>query len=200
MSNFLEIKNLDKAEKMLRDIPQGFERAVTRAINTSLSKVKTEIKKKVSKEYNIKSKDLNKDLTVKKATFSKLTGTISARYPREPIIRFLASAVEAKPKVRIRKNAKMKILSGKPNYVGAPFMAFLENGHIGIFQKKSRERKKVTKGKNEGKRHLPIAQLYTISIAEMIGSETVSEYVMQEGQKYVENVLEKEVNKILLGY
>ena len=54
--------------------------------------------------------------------------------------------------------------------------------------------------KNIGKKQTPIAQLYTISISEMIASESVSKYAMEQGEKYIETILEKEINRILLGY
>ena len=126
MNEFLEVKNLEKAEAMLRNIPNGVERAITGTINKTLVKVKSEIKKKVSKDYNIIKKDVDKDLRIRKATFSTLTGTISARYPREPLIRFLASGNKRNTKVKIRKTEKSKILNGKPEYVGKPFITILE--------------------------------------------------------------------------
>ena len=186
MNEFLEVKNLEKAEAMLRNIPNGVERAITGTINKTLVKV---IKK-----------DVDKDLKIRKATFSTLTGTVSARYPREPIIRFLASSSKKNTKVKIRKTEKNKILNGKPEYIGKPFITILQNGHIGIFQRKSNERKRTSRGKNIGKKQTPIAQLYTISISEMIASESVSKYAIEQGEKYIESILEKEINRILLGY
>lgn len=200
MNEFLEVKNLEKAEAMLKNIPNGIEIAITGTINKTLVKVKSEIKKKVSKDYNVIKKDVDKDLKIRKANFATLTGTISARYPREPIIRFLASSSKRNTKVKIKKTEKSKVLNGKPEYVGKPFITILQNGHIGIFQRKSNERKRTSKGKNIGKKQTPIAQLYTISISEMIASESVSKYAMEQGEKYIETILEKEINRILLGY
>ena len=148
MNEFLEVKNLEKAEAMLKNIPNGIERAITGTINKTLVKVKSEIKKKVSKDYNVIKKDVDKDLKIRKANFATLTGTISARYPREPIIRFLASSSKRNTKVKIKKTEKSKVLNGKPEYVGKPFITILQNGHMGIFQRKSNERKRTSKGKN----------------------------------------------------
>ena len=200
MNEFLEVKNLEKAEAMLKNIPNGIERAITGTINKALVKVKSEIKKKVSKDYNIIKKDVDKDLKIRKATFATLTGTISARYPREPIIRFLTSSSKRNTKVKIKKTEKSKVLNGKPEYIGKPFITILQNGHMGIFQRKSNERKRTSRGKNIGKKQTPIAQLYTISISEMIASESVSKYAIEQGEKYIESILEKEINRILLGY
>ena len=59
---------------------------------------------------------------------------------------------------------------------------------------------RVLVDENIGKKQTPIAQLYTISISEMIASESVSKYAMEQGEKYIETILEKEINRILLGY
>ena len=46
MQHFLEVKNIDLAQNMLKTIPNGIERAITGTINRTLNKVKTEIKNK----------------------------------------------------------------------------------------------------------------------------------------------------------
>jgi len=44
MNEFLEVKNLEKAEAMLRNIPNGVERAITGTINKTLVKVKSKFR------------------------------------------------------------------------------------------------------------------------------------------------------------
>lgn len=200
MQGYLEVKNLDKAETMLRGIPNGIERAVSGAINKTLKNVKTEIKFKTSKEYNISSSDVGRDLKTTKSNFSTLRGTINARYYEEPLIRFLSSQSKDKTRVKIKRNDKSKVLQGKKEYPGKPFVQILENGHIGIFQRSSNQRRVISEGKNKGKKHTPIKQLYTLAISKMIGAESVSSYVLERGEEYLEKNLEKEVNRILMGY
>ena len=63
----------------------------------------------------------------------------------------------------------------------------MKNGHKGIFQKKENRK---------------IEELKTLSIPQMLGSESVMEYIRSNNE--VDNVLEKnlrrEVNRILKGY
>ncbi|WP_320951018.1 MULTISPECIES: hypothetical protein [Fusobacterium] len=63
----------------------------------------------------------------------------------------------------------------------------MKNSHKGIFQRKNNEK-------------FPIKQLYTIGISEMLGSENVSSYAVEKGEKYLDELLLKEVERILKGY
>ena len=89
MQHFLEVKNIELAQNMLRTIPNGIERAITGTINRTLNKVKTEIKNKATSEYNIKKSDIESKLSLTKATFSVLRGTITAKTPRLALSKFL---------------------------------------------------------------------------------------------------------------
>lgn len=200
MEHFLEVKNLEVAEAMLRGIPNGIERAVARTVNKALGKVKTEMKAKVTSEYNIKKMEVEKLLVLQKANFSTLRGSISAKSHRTPLIKFMTSRSENGITVEVNKSEMSKILRGNPKYYGKPFLATMLNGHKGIFQRSDTKRRKMTSGKNEGKKQVPIAQLYSLSISEMLGSETVSEYAIEKGQDYLEQIMAKEVDRILKGY
>lgn len=187
MDNFLEVKNIDVAEAMLRGIPNGIERAITGSINRTLAKVKTDMKKKTTVEYNVKSSEIENKLSVYKANFTNLRGTIYAKTPRLALSKFITSTSKNSIKVRIKKGEKAKIVQGKADLASKPFIAIMKSGHLGIFQR-------------EAKTILPIQQLYTIGIAEMLGSQTVTEYAVEHGEVYLENYFEKEVNRILKGF
>lgn len=187
MKNFLEVKNLEVAETMLRGIPNGIERAITGSINKTLSKVKTHMKKKTTAEYNVKSSELENKLSVYKANFTNLRGSIFAKTPRLALSKFITSSDKGNIKVKIKKNENSKKVMGKPSLYSKPFTAVMRSGHLGIFQR-------------IGAKKLPIKQLYTIGIAEMLGSQSVSQYAVEQGNKYLEENLEREVNRILKGF
>lgn len=194
MEHFLEVKNLEVAEAMLRGIPNGIERAVAGTVNKALGKVKTEMKAKVTSEYNIKKMEVEKLLVLQKANFSTLRGTISARSYRTPLSKFIGTHSRKNGiKVRVKKTEGFKNSQGKERLFGKPFVANVETGHegtqhMGIFQRKTQ------------KGRYPIEQLYTVSISEMLGSKTVSEYAVEKGQDYLEQIMAKEVDRILKGY
>ena len=187
MQHFLEVKNLELAQNMLKTIPNGIERAITGTINRTLSKVKTEIKNKATSEYNIKKSDIESKLSLTKATFSVLRGTITAKTPRLALSKFLNSQSKSRIKVKVKKTESSKTVKGKNEYTGKPFIATMKSGHKGIFQRKNNSR-------------FPIKELYTIGISEMLGSENVSSYAVEKGEEYLDELLLKEVSRILKGY
>ena len=187
MQHFLEVKNFELAQNMLKTIPNGIERAITGTINRTLNKVKIEIKNKGTSEYNIKKSDIESKLSLTKATFSVLRGTITAKTPRLALSKFLSSQSKNGIKVKVKKSESSKTVKGKREYVGKPFMAIMKSGHKGIFQRKNNEK-------------FPIKQLYTIGISEMLGSQNVSSYAVEKGEKYLDELLLKEVERILKGY
>ena len=101
--------------------------------------------------------------------------------------KFLKSNNENEIKVLIKKTSGTQRVRGKKNLKGKPFIARMKNGHKGIFQKKENRK---------------IEELKTLSIPQMLGSESVMEYIRSNNE--VDNVLEKnlrrEVNRILKGY
>lgn len=187
MDKFLEVKNLEKAEEMLRGIPKGTERAISAAINKTILKVKTTMKKQATSEYNILARDIESKLSINKANFTSLRGSIFAKTPRLALSKFISSYDRKNLKVKIKRNQAAKSVQGKNYLKGKPFTAIVGNMHLGIFQRKTKKR-------------FPIKQLYTIGIAEMLGSESVSSYTVEEGNKYLEENLEREINRILKGY
>lgn len=64
--DFIEIRNLEKVEKLLKDIPNGVERATSSAINRSLVTLKRDIKKEVTDNYGIKASDVEQWLLKKR--------------------------------------------------------------------------------------------------------------------------------------
>ena len=65
----------------------------------------------------------------------------------------------------------------------------MRNGHIGIFQRKY-------------KNNYPIKEHRTLSIPQMLGTESIMEYIAKNGQaeKLIEERIEKEIDRILKGY
>lgn len=195
--NFIEVKNIEKAQKLLENIPKGIERATTRAINRSLTTLKKDLKKKVTSEYGIKSTELEKKMSVRKATFTTLSGSIYSKAPTISLYKFFKSSTTRGISVLVKKSDGRKIVNGNPRLRGRPFIAKMKNGHIGIFQRSHRTRKN-----NAGKEVSVIQDLKTLSIPQMLGSKTIMEYIndSRETEKLIEKNLDKEIEKILKGY
>ncbi|MBR8701156.1 hypothetical protein IX317_001846 [Fusobacterium sp. DD29] len=197
--NFLEIRDLERAKKILEDIPNGVEKASIRAINRSLTTLKKNLKKEVTRNYGIKSNDVEKSLSTKKPTYTAISGLIRSKAPTISMYKFFKSQNKKGVTVLIKKSEGKHRVKGKDTLHGIPFVAKMANGHYGIFQRNNRVRKVEIKDKSYKTQGL--TQLNTLSIPQMLGSNSVMEYVKNNGaQEMVEQNFEREVDKILKGY
>lgn len=192
-------KKLENAVKLLQGIENGVERAATAAINHSLSKAKTKLKRKITETYYIKSSDVEKTLSIRKANFSTLAGTISSRSRRTSLPKMKLKKSGKDLFVGIKKVNGIQLLSGKSELFGKPFTAKMKNGHIGVFQRKVSRRIGAGTKKSEEQEN-PIQELYTESIPQMAGDTGVQGYIEEEAGKLVNERFEHEVDRILKGY
>lgn len=185
--NFVEIKNITKVQNLLKEIPNGVERAVSSAINRSLITLKQDVKKEVTSNYGINSTELEKAMITKKATWTNLKGNIKAKSPLLSLHKFLKSANDKGIYVLIEKNHGKRKVQGNSNLKGQPFIARMKNGHKGIFQKKEKRK---------------LQELKTLSIPQMLGSETIMEYLHNSGKvdEILEKNIEREIKRILKGH
>lgn len=183
----IEVKNLDRAKELLSGIENGIERATSSAINRSIITIKKDLKKDVITNYAIKSSEVENKLTVKKANFNRTFGFINSKAPRLSLYKFFNSKKKnGNIFVKIKKKESKKIVQGKTNLAGKPFIARMKNGHTGIFQRK-----------NDSK---AIEDLKTVSIPQMLGTESIQEYVDKKAPDILEKNLNREINRILKGH
>ena len=195
----IDDKELEKAQKLLGGIENGVKRAITSAINHSLGKAKTKLKKKITQEYYIKSSDVEKTLSIKKANYSTLAGTISSRSKRTSLTKLKLKKSGTSILSGVRKSNGIKLLRGKDELFGKPFTAKMKNGHTGVFQRKTKQRIGVGMGSSSEQEN-PIQELYTLSIPQMAGEKGVQKYIEEEAEKMVNERFEHEVERILKGY
>ena len=195
----IDDKELEKAQKLLGGIENGVKRAITSAINHSLGKAKTKLKKKITQEYYIKSSDVEKTLSIKKANYSTLAGTISSRSKRTSLTKLKIKKSGTSILSGVKKSNGIKLLQGKDNLFGRPFTAKMKNGHIGVFQRKTKQRIRVGMVSSSEQEN-PIQELYTLSIPQMAGEKGVQKYIEEEAEKMVNERFEHEVERILKGY
>ena len=194
----IDDKELEKAQKLLGGIENGVKRAITSAINHSLGKAKTKLKKKITQEYYIKSSDVEKTLSIKKANYSTLAGTISSRSKRASLTKLKIKKSGTSILSGVRKSNGIKLLRGKDELFGKPFTAKMKNGHTGVFQRKTKQRIGVGMGSSSEQEN-PIQELYTLSIPQMAGEKGVQKYIEEEAEKMVNERFEHEVERILKG-
>lgn len=195
--------------------------AVQRAINSTIKQVSRDVGKEAKQKYIISQPEVRKTLHLKKATKKDLTGVVSSRDDKKPRLYGFkvtpkdvrtapwpgnqpqsaepqedgeeqeANSGNAKPEfyaARIKKRVKEKNLTGNSERSKA-FVARMKSGHIGIF-----ERMKGTKTKG-GKEKL--AELYGMSIPDMVKSRDVAFEIQQKGQTFLETQVQKEIRRVM---
>ena len=106
-NGFIEIKNLDKAQRLLSGIKNGVERATSSAINRSIITIKKDLKKDVTSNYAITSTEVEKTLSVKKANFKSPIGFIRSKSPRLSLYKFFKSKkADGTLLVKVKKERK----------------------------------------------------------------------------------------------
>ncbi len=195
--------------------------AVQRAINSTIKQVSRDVGKEAKQKYIISQPEVRKTLHLKKATKKDLTGVVSSRDDKKPRLYGFkvtpkdvrtapwpgnqppsaepqedgeeqeANSGNAKPEfyaARIKKRVKEKNLTGNSGRSKA-FVAKMKSGHIGVF-----ERMKGTKTKG-GKEKL--AELYGMSIPDMVKSRDVAFEIQQKGQTFLETQVQKEIRRVM---
>ena len=195
--------------------------AVQRAINSTIKQVSRDVGKEAKQKYIISQPEVRKTLHLKKATKKDLTGVVSSRDDKKPRLYGFkvtpkdvrtapwpgnqppsaepqedgeeqeANSGNAKPEfyaARIKKRVKEKNLTGNSGRSKA-FVAKMKSGHIGVF-----ERMKGTKTKG-GKEKL--AELYGMSIPDMVKSRDVAFEIQQKGQTFLEEQVQTEIRRVM---
>lgn len=191
----IDSKNLEEAQKELSHIEKGIEKAISLAINHSLSKVKTQLKKKVREEYFIKDKDVEKTLKMKKANISSLSGTITSTSTRTSLAKFNVRKNSFGLTVAIKKDRGRVPVQGKPKLYGKPFLVKLNNGHIGVMQRKTEKKIYVAKGIWRS----PIEELFTLSIPQMVENPIIQNYIEDQVITIFNERFNHEVERLIKG-
>lgn len=176
---------IERAEILLAGVPKGAERAFSNAINRALSYGKTQAFREVRKVYEVKQGTLNSATVTRtqNASTGTLAGYISFSGVKLPLYQFNVS-----PKGKQKsQHVKAGLLKGSWTVFQDAFIAQMDSGHIGIFER-------------SGTRRLPIKQFMGLSGAQMVGNNEVIEKMTQSAQDKVNERVEHEINRILNGY
>ncbi|GAV24804.1 hypothetical protein ciss_07370 [Carboxydothermus islandicus] len=178
-------EQMKRAELLLKGIPKGVEKAVAAALNRAAEGARTVAIKKVRERYYIKAKDVRDTIEIKKATISNPVALIRASGSPIALSKFRITP-SAPPAKRRKKPIIARVVRGEGGPIKGAFVARMQSGHIGVFRRIGKER-------------LPITELYGPSVPQMLGHETVTEYVEQIARERLESRLEHEINRILRG-
>ena len=206
-------KAIDKIKREYSHLSEeNLNTAISRALNHTAAKGKTETNQNIRAKYNIATNTVNQSLTVKRSSRSKLTAKITAIGAPLSWNNFQAKQVgdksttsfdrKGRASSRLNRKSRSKAIKGvtatikKGQTVNLP-TAFIQvaNGGITVFARA------VPKGKSEGleftKERLPIAKITTTSIPMMFVSNDVMTPTINKTNEELEDRIVHEINWIL---
>lgn len=198
------------AEQALADVPGGMERALRSATKRAASFLRTQSTKEIRQRYDITRKNIRaeQNVNVSYRYFNGIEARIAFRGNKIPLWRYGGSS-PSKPTVNTEKTV-MAIVNGNlrpvhpgiaatghqlvstaPTTFSRAFVAQMQSGHIGIFE---RTGGKTATGDAE------IKEIMGSSVPQMLGNEEVQESLVEKTAVKMDERLEHEVNRILAGW
>lgn len=164
---------LQEVKDMLRHIQGGAQRATARAMNRTITGVRSTITSSVVELYEIKARDVRDTIRIEKATPDKLSARLISAGPVIGLQHFKytpRSAARNRPRfgirVRVRKDSSMDPFKG----------AFMADSIEGIYHRTSRDR-------------LPIERLYGPAVPSMVKTAVDEQDIQdQAGDRFIKEL------------
>lgn len=95
---------LEKAAKLLSEVPNGYEAAVSRSMNRAATAGRSAAVSTIRQEYTIKASTVRRNFTIHKATRSDLEALVTSNGPRIPLVNY-----KTRPKTDTTGNARKPV-------------------------------------------------------------------------------------------
>lgn len=168
-------RQLADIRALLRDVPLGLEKALSRALNKIGVFARTQVMKMIAREINIKLKDLRgRNVRLRRASFGRLFVVLSITGRRIPLTHFSARQTKRGVTYRIRR-------SGRRQRIDDAFIQRMDSGHVGVFVRSGQPRISRTLADRTNKRRgqrkglgflvrprLPISERFGPSIPQVV--------------------------------
>nr|DAH06995.1 MAG TPA: minor tail protein Z [Caudoviricetes sp.] len=96
---------LEKAAKLLSEVPNGYEAAISRSMNRAATAGRSAAVSTIRQEYTIKASTVRRNFTIHKATRSDLEALVTSKGPRIPLVNY-----KTRPKTDTTGNARKPVL------------------------------------------------------------------------------------------
>lgn len=201
---------LDRAAKMLSSIDNGLNRAVRGAMTRSVSKLRSESTKVIREKYAISAANIraNENVTVRYSYQNGVQAYVTFAGHKIPLYRY-DGASPAMPSqdtsrwVHAMINGKWRAVhpslaaygrqlkSESPKRFENAFVAKMQSGHIGIFERTGGV---TSKGSDE------IKEIMGSSVPQMLGGKAVEEALAKGAMKKFEERLAQETMRLMNGW
>src|SRR5260221_12481926 len=161
----MDTKEIEALQKGLSSLPEKIPQVTSFAINYATDKARTNAWKAIQSRYNIQQKRVYDALTLIKSTPSNLSGGIVADSPHFKLGYFKISP--ASPQPGKRSVISVSVLKGSSKPLPGSFVAVMQSGYKGGFQRVggSRVRGRVGKGGKPVGPEQALEEDHTIGVA-----------------------------------
>ncbi len=189
----IDTRQLTSSMKKLSRLGNQAPKAVYSALTRTLTFVTKTIKNDVKSTYEMKPKDLNQNIKIKKPSLTNLQAQVKSSGRPLTMIHFkinpsripknkgVPNNARRAIQVKIKKTSGFKSLLEKPR----PFLQKIKNAK-NIFQR-------------DGKKSLPLHPVRTLSIPQMVGNQRNIETMREQAQQLLANRLQHEIDIRLRG-
>jgi hypothetical protein len=161
------------------------QKAVVRALNKTAMQARTAASQEVrAAGYNIKASAIKSSFTIQKANRGKLY--VMLKSTGRPIALINYSARQGKNGVTVN------VKNGRKVFRHA-FIATMQNGHRGVFERTGKTHKKVVKNGKTIRSGLPIKELFGPSIPQSLANDAVEKAIMAKIRQKFPQILKHEL-------
>lgn len=162
----------------LANVKNGVPRAVTRAINRTLTTVRAAAAREVAEDIGVPVRQVTERMDITKATFNRLAGRIRISGTRIPLVELRPAGPEPS---RGKGRGVSYSLGGQRRRIHQAFLATMRSGHRGVFRREP------------GAGRLPIIELRGPSIPRVAGKKAIRDAMHTLGLATLEKNLQHEV-------
>lgn len=194
-------EDVERVEKILTDVPGGAKRALSNAMNRGLQKVRTAAFKEVRGVYNVQNAALKEATStrIQRASGNNMVGSISFSGVKIPLYKFKVTPQA----VGTGTTVKGSLEKGHMTEFAHAFIAMMDRGHIGVFERKGIQgiKSRLQEANGKGNKHTEkVGEIMGLSAAQMIGNGEVIKKVESETQETISARIDHEIDRILNGY
>lgn len=171
----ITVTGTEETTRRLLEIGTDAPKASTRAVNKTLSGLKTATVRGLAAAVGLRNKDITPSIAIKRATFSNQTGHLAVTGRRIPLIAFNARQTRAGVSYR---------LPGGRGLVPSGFIATMRSGHTGVFARR-------------GKRRLPIIEQFGPSLPRAMVGGGLLAAMTELGNTLLEKHMAHEIDWII---
>lgn len=194
----LDEREWRKVERMMRHIPRGLPRATARAVNKTLTGVRTDSVKEIRRVVNLKAKTVRDTMTLKRAIIARPWAKLTSRGKRMGLGRFGARQTKKGVTAQIFKNRPRFLIPRAYMWKGL----VLRRTWVGEKRAEHRGRKfrpGFPYGKLPEKYRLPVYRLRGPSVPFVMGKAQVFSVIRRKALERLNKNFAHEVRYLLMS-